>query len=103
MLENFKKGRNYAPMKDEQDSCIIISRKFGFDVYIENHYIYIKKNKEKQKRGRVKQKKKKGEREKRKEKEREGRRKRERSDFKKKEKFDQGMKKGYHGVYAIFK
>lgn len=58
MLENFKKGRNYAPMKDEQDSCIIISRKFGFDVYIENHYIYIKENKEKQKRGRVKQKKK---------------------------------------------
>lgn len=102
MLENFKKGRNYAPMKDEQDSCIIISRKFGFDVYIENHYIYIKENKEKQKRGRVKQKKK-GEREKRKEREREGRRKRERSDFKKKEKFDQGMKKGYHGVYAIFK
>lgn len=65
MLENFKKGRNYAPMKDEQDSCIIISRKFGFDVYIENHYIYIKENKEKQKRGRVKQKKKKKEKEKR--------------------------------------
>lgn len=69
--------------------------------YTQKFTIHIKENKEKQKRGRGKEE---GEGEKEKEREREGKgREKEVISKKKRKKFEQSMKKDYHGVCAIFK